>query len=261
MGFVLGKLFWIVAAPGNLLVLMLAVGTIRLGNRRRRRGSRLIAVASLTLLAIALLPIGSWLAMPLESRFPPPALPEHVDGIIVLGGAVQPGISHAHGQVALNDGAERLVEGLALARRYPDAKILLTGGNAALLPRNEPSEAAVMRDLFVQQGIDAARIQIEERSRNTYENAIYSRETVQPQPGEVWLLVTSAAHMPRSVGCFRHIGWPVVAYPVDYRSDANPRPSFLMSEHLALVDVIVKEWVGLAAYRVLGHIDSIMPAP
>ena len=95
--------------------------------------------------------------------------------------------------MALNDGAERLVEGMALARRYPDAKILLTGGDAALMPRDEPSEAAVMRDLFVRQGIDPARITLEERSRNTYENAIYSRETAQPQPGEVWLLVTSAA--------------------------------------------------------------------
>jgi uncharacterized SAM-binding protein YcdF (DUF218 family) len=260
MGFVLSKIFWAVAAPGNLLVLMLAVGTLRLGGRRRRRGYRLVVVATVGLLAIALLPIGQWLAMPLESRFPAPDLPAHVDGIIVLGGAVQPAISRAHGQVALNDAGERLVEAVTLARRFPDAPLLLAGGDAALLPRDEPSEAAVMRDFLVEQGVDAARIRLDERSRNTFENAIYARDIAQPRPDQVWLLVTSATHMPRAVGCFRHIGWAVLPYPVDYRTEASPRPSFLLSEHLALVDVVVKEWVGLLAYRVLGHTDELLPA-
>ncbi|HET7594564.1 MAG TPA: YdcF family protein [Stellaceae bacterium] len=261
MGFVLSKVFWAIAAPGNLLVLMLVVGTLRLGGRRRRRGFRLVATATIALLAIALLPIGQWLAMPLESRFPAPELPQRVDGIVVLGGAVVPAISRAHGQVALNDAGERLVEALTLARRYPDAQVLVSGGDAALLPRDEPSEAAVMRDLLVEQGIDPARIRLEERSRNTVENAVFSREIAQPAPGQVWLLVTTATHMPRAVGCFRHIGWQVVPYPVDYRSEASPRPGFLLSEHLALVDVVVKEWIGLLAYRILGHTDEIFPAP
>ena len=260
MGFVLSKIFWAIAAPGNLLVLMLAVGTARLGGRRRRRGFRLVATATVVLLAIALLPIGQWLAMPLESRFPTPELPARIDGIIVLGGAVLPAITRAHGHIALNDAGERLVEALTLARRYPDAQLLLSGGDASLLPRDEPSEAAVMRDLFVEQGIDPARIRLEERSRDTFENAMFSREVAQPRPDQVWLLVTSATHMPRAVGCFRHIGWQVVPYPVDYRSEASPRPSFLLSEHLALVDVVVKEWVGLLAYRILGDIDEILPA-
>jgi uncharacterized SAM-binding protein YcdF (DUF218 family) len=260
MGFVLSKVFWIVAAPGNLLLLMLALGTVRLGGRRRRRGFRLVSAATVVLLAIALLPIGQWLAMPLESRFPTPELPAHVDGIIVLGGAVQPLITRAHGQVALNDAGERLVEALMLARRYPDAPVLLSGGDASLLPRDEPSEAAVMRDLLVEQGIDPARIRLEERSRNTAENAMFSRELAQPRPDQVWLLVTSATHMPRAVGCFRHVGWPVVPYPVDFRTEASPRPSFLLSEHLALVDVVAREWVGLLAYRILGHTDALLPS-
>jgi uncharacterized SAM-binding protein YcdF (DUF218 family) len=261
MGFVLSKLFWAVAAPGNLLLLMLALGALRLAERRRRPGFRLVAVATVALLAIAVLPVGQWLAMPLESRFPVPQLPTRVDGIIVLGGAVEPAISRAHGQVALNDAGERLVEALRLARRYPEAQVLVSGGDAALLPRDEPSEAAVMRDLLVEQGVDQARILLEQRSRNTAENALYSRELVQPRPDQVWLLVTTASHMPRAVGCFRHIGWQVVPYPVDYRSEASPRPGFVLSEHLALVDLMAKEWVGLLAYRMLGHTDAVLPAP
>jgi uncharacterized SAM-binding protein YcdF (DUF218 family) len=261
MGFVLSKLFWAVAAPGNLLLLLLVLGTLRLAGRRRRRGFRLVATATAALMLIAVLPVGQWLAMPLESRFPAPELPQRVDGIVLLGGAVEPAISRAHGQVALNDAGERLVEGLRLARRFPDAKVLATGGDAALLPRDEPSEAAVMRDFLVEQGINPARILIEERSRDTAENALYSRELAQPGPDQVWLLVTSAAHMPRAVGCFRHLGWPVVPYPVDYRSEARPRPGFLLAQHLALVDVAAKEWVGLLAYRLLGYTDAILPAP
>jgi uncharacterized SAM-binding protein YcdF (DUF218 family) len=261
MGFVLSKIFWAIAAPGNLLLLMLVVGTLRLGRRRRARGSLLVATATIALLAIALLPIGQWLVMPLESRFPMPELPEHADGIVVLGGAVEPGISEAHGQVALNDAGERMLGALTLARRYPDAPILVTGGNASLLPRDRPSEAADMRDLLVGQGVDPARIRLEERSRNTVENAVFSREIAQPSPGQVWLLVTSAAHMPRAVGCFRRIGWQVVPYPVDYRTEARPRPGFSLSEHLALVDLVAKEWAGLVAYRILGHTDALLPAP
>lgn len=261
MGFVLSKIFWAIAAPGNLVVLMLVVGTLRLGRRRRGRGSPLVTTATIALLAIAVLPIGQWLAMPLESRFPMPELPEHVDGIVVLGGAVEPGISEAHGQVALNDAGERMLGALTLARRYPDAPILVTGGNDSLLPRDRPSEAAEMRDLLVRQGVDPSRIRLEERSRNTVENAVFSREIAQPLPGQIWLLVTSATHMPRAVGCFRHIGWQVRPYPVDYRTEARPRPGFLLSVHLALVDVVVKEWVGLVAYRLLGYTDTLLPAP
>jgi uncharacterized SAM-binding protein YcdF (DUF218 family) len=260
MGFLLGKLFWAVAAPGNLLLLLIGLGALRLQTSRRRRGFRLLVVPLLLLLAIAALPVGQWLAMPLEARFPQPALPARVDGIIVLGGAVEPAISRAHGQVALNAAAERLTESLLLARRYPDARLLLTGGEAAILPRGG-SEADTMRAFFVEQGVDPARLLVEDRSRDTFENAVFSRDLVAPGHEDVWVLVTSAAHMPRAVGCFRRLGWKVIPFPVDYRAEAAPRPNFLLSEHLELVDVATKEWIGLVAYRLLGHTDELFPGP
>lgn len=262
MAFWISKLFWAVAAPGNLLLLLLAWGTLRLNGRRRGRGFRLIAVATAAFLIIAALPVGQWLAAPLERRFPAPELPPQVDGIIVLGGAVEADVTRVHGQVALNEAADRLVEALALARRYPQAKLLVTGGDASLLPRaDEKPEAEIMRDLLVQQGIDPARILVEGRSRNTIENAEFSHDLARPQAEDVWLLVTSALHMPRAVGCFRHVGWQVVPYPVDYRTASPMRLGFLLSEHLPLVDMAAKEWVGLVAYRLLGRIDSLLPGP
>jgi len=261
MFFILGKLFWALVAPGNLLLLLSVLGAVRLWTSRRRRGFRLAAVPLALLLVIALLPVGQWLVMPLEGRFPTsPSLPARIDGIIVLGGAVEPAISRAHGQVALNGAAERLTSSLLLARSYPNARLLLTGGEAAILPRGE-SEADVMRAFFVEQGVDPARLLVEDRSRDTFENAVFSRDLVAPVPEDVWVLVTSAWHMPRAVGCFRRLRWEVIPFPVDYRAEAAPRPNFLLSEHLELVDVATKEWIGLVAYRLLGHTDELFPGP
>ena len=85
-----------------------------------------------------------------------------------------------------------------------------------------------------------------------------------PKPGERWLLVTSAWHMPRSMGSFRAAGFPVTAYPVDYRTRGgeDARRGFLhTSEGLRRLDLMVKEWLGLLAYRLSGRTDALFPAP
>src|SRR5262249_43673208 len=152
---------------------------------------------------IAVLPIGEWLLLPLENRFPVPApLPERVDGIIVLGGAVEDIVGEARASVAVNEAAARPTDPELLARRDPPARILVSGGDRYLMATGFP-EATIMQRFLTERGIDPDRIIAETRSRTTYENAIYSREEARPKPGETWLLVTSALHMPRSVGCFR----------------------------------------------------------
>jgi uncharacterized SAM-binding protein YcdF (DUF218 family) len=118
-----------------------------------------------------------------------------------------------------------------------------------------------MRAELIDLGVAPDRVLVEDRSRNTYENAVMSHDLVQPKAGETWLLLTSAWHMPRAVGCFRHTGWEVLPYPVDYRTEARPRLELLLAPHLELLDLAAKEWVGLAAYRLLGRIDALFPAP
>jgi uncharacterized SAM-binding protein YcdF (DUF218 family) len=261
MAFVAGKLFWAIMAPGNLLLLVLLAGLFRAMRSRARRGLAPAVVAALLLLTVAVLPVGQWVAAPLEERFPIPAVPARLDGIIVLGGAVEAGISRAHGEVALNDAAERITESLALAQRHPEARLLLSGGDAAILPRAGEQEAEAMRALFVELGVAPERILVEDRSRTTFENALMSRDVAQPKPGEAWLLVTSAMHMPRAVGCFRHVGWGVLPYPVDFHTGEDTRPDFALAGHLFLLDRAAKEWVGLVAYRLLGRIDTLLPTP
>lgn len=261
MLFFVSKLFWIVAQPGNLLLLLLCLGVLWLFTSARRRGLGLVAAVALAFVAVTVLPIGEWTIAPLEARFPQPRLPENVTGIVVLGGAVETGVTARHGQVALDGAAERITETLALARRYPKARVVIAAGHGELVP-DRITEAEATRSLLVADGLDASRILLDDRSRNTYENALFAKKVANPQPGEVWLLVTSAVHMPRAVGCFRHIGWMVVPYPVDYHTGRSVTPDlFDFADNLSLFERAVREWVGLAAYRLLGRIDVLFPGP
>jgi uncharacterized SAM-binding protein YcdF (DUF218 family) len=264
MDFAASKILWIVAAPGNFLLILLAIGLVLLIATRRRRGLLPAALGGFGLLGIALFPVSAWLAAPLENRFPPPALPERIDGIVVLSGAIDPVLGQARGQFILNEAAERMTEALVLARRFPAARVVLTGGEAGLVTTGL-AEAAAMRDFLVAQGLPPERLVVEAASRNTWENATLAFAMARPLPGETWLLVTSAWHMPRAVGCFRRAGWTVLPYPVDYRT--SPRRGFSLglgfafAERLALLSPIAKEWVGLIAYWWLGRTDALLPGP
>jgi uncharacterized SAM-binding protein YcdF (DUF218 family) len=209
-------------------------------------------------------PVGAWLVAPLEDRFPPPpadlAAPY---GIIVLGGAIDPELGQARNQVILADSAARMTETVALSRRFPEARVVFTGGNGSLT-RGDPPEARDAGKLLNALGVDPGRITLEDRSRNTQENAEFTRDLVRPEPSQSWLLVTSAYHMPRSMGLFRKAGFNVTAFPVDYRSfggGGDWRLNHETSRGLRLFDLAVHEWTGLVAYRLSGKIDSFFPAP
>src|SRR5277367_4100331 len=135
MSFIASKLFWWAANPGNVLLALLCLGLVALFAGRRRLGLWLVSVVALAGLAVTVLPVGSSLLLPLENRFPtvaPTALPERIDGIVVLGGSINPALSAARGQPILTDSAERLFAFVALARLHPEAKLVFTGGSASL---------------------------------------------------------------------------------------------------------------------------------
>ena len=263
MSFIASKVFWIVAAPSTVMLLVLLVGALLLAFGRRRTGGWMVGLATVALAATALLPVGTWVLSPLEDRFArPDALPAQVDGIIVLGGAVEPDLADARGVPALNDAAERMIEFAALANRYPQATLVFSGGSGSLLNPGL-KEADVARAVFAGLGLETRGVLLEGRSRNTFENALFSRDLADPQPGETWLLVTSARHMPRSVGIFRRLGWPVVPYPTDYLT----RPGVMLDLPPGLVEGLIRlnhgarEWIGLVAYRLMDRTDSLFPAP
>lgn len=222
-------------------------------------------MTSLVAIAIAgLSPFGNLLILPLEQRFPRWD-PSHgaPDGIVVLGGAIETRISAARGEVALEDSAERIVATAQLARAYPNLRIVFTGGSDALVFEDFPEAPFAVRQLEAL-GVEHDRITAEEQSRNTVENAVFSRLIANPKAGEKWLLVTSAFHMPRAIGVFRAAGFPVEAYPVDWRTRGPAdvtRPFYSLASGLTVTDVAMHEWVGLLAYRLTGRTTALFPAP
>ena len=219
MFYVLSKVFWFFATPSNLLVALALLGVALLSIKRLRRAGTVLAAAGVLGLAFAgLSPLANWVVLPLEERFPvfrDDGRP--VDGVIVLGGAVQAEESFARGQLMVNEAAERVLALADLARRYPGAKVVFSGGGGTIFAEEAPEADALAR-FGGTLGLASDRVLFENQSRTTFENAVYARRLVDPRPGERWLLVTSAWHMPRAVGCFRRAGFPVVAYPVDFRT-------------------------------------------
>src|SRR5437868_3324059 len=217
MFFLLAKILGFFAIPSNLLISLGLLGVGLTATRFARAGRRL-AVVSLFLIAIAgLSPLGNALILPLEERFPPwDSARGAPTGIISLGGALDTVVSEPRGEVALNEAAERMTAIAELARRYPDARIVFSGGSGRII-YDGVTEASLAARLFASFGIAKERVVLEDRSRDTDENARFTKELVQPKPSERWLLVTSAYHMPRAIGVFRAAGFPVEAYPVDYR--------------------------------------------
>lgn len=264
MFFTLSKTAALLLLPSNVLILVGLSGVILLLTRWQRAALRLMAT-SLILLALAgFLPVGSFLGHALESRFPAwdPSRGAP-DGIIVLGGAINPALSRAYGTTQLNENGERITVIAKLARDYPDAQIVYSGGSGSIFGETVEPEARFLPGMLADLGVPAGRVTREERSRNTYENAVFSKELIQPKPGERWLLVTSAWHMPRSVGCFRRAGFPVEAYPVDWHT--RPDPDFRLSSRFGAglrdLDDAVHEWIGLAVYWLTGRTSAFFPAP
>jgi len=250
--------------PVNFLIGIGIIGALLMATRFVVLGRRLM-ISSIALLAICgFSPLGDWLLYPLEARFPPwNASRGAPDGIIVLGGSIDAELSEAHGETVVRGAADRIIAAAELARRYPNARVLFTGGSPNLVS-HDAREADYAGALFESLGVAKARLMMERRSRNTQENVEFSKAMVQPKNGERWLLVTSAFHMPRSVGLFRKAGFNVEPYPVDWRvggrSELFAFSSFAI-EGLSRTEVGLREWLGLIAYRATGKIDELFPGP
>jgi uncharacterized SAM-binding protein YcdF (DUF218 family) len=254
MFFAISKLVGFFVQPSNVLIAASAFGIVLRLTRFARVGERLLIGSSAVLAVCAFFPIGNWILLPLEQRFPPwNESRGHVDGIIVLGGAINPEISEAFPYPGINEAAERISVVGRLARTYPSARIIYAGIEA---------QAAI--GLLEDFGVPRGRIEAEDRSRNTIENAIFAKEIAKPKPGERWLVVTSAFHMPRAIGVFRQNGFSVEACPTDWRVRSSADlfvPAATLSDGLRRLDLGVHEWAGIVTYRLTGKSSALFPAP
>jgi uncharacterized SAM-binding protein YcdF (DUF218 family) len=188
---------------------------------------------------------------PLETRYPVPAaeaIERHV-GIVVLGGAVgHPDSFVAYGQVPLGDAAERMTVPVGLVRQHSSLELVFSGGEGRLLTTGV-TESELARAFYQQQGLDMAKVLLEDGSRNTRENAQQVARLLGDKCKEPWLLVTSAWHMPRSMAEFEAVGCKVTPYPVDFRTGASTSwVEYSLAHSLVRWQTALHEWLGLLVY-------------
>jgi uncharacterized SAM-binding protein YcdF (DUF218 family) len=260
--FWLSKAVWFVISPESLLILLVLAAWVLLLRGALRWAKRVLGFVAVSMIVLWTFPVGEWVLYPLETRFPTnPPLPVKVDGILVLGGAEDPVRSAAWGQFEAGDSAERFTASLELAKRYPDAKVVFTSGSGNPLAQ-EFKGSTVAKQFYETQGIAPTRLIFEGESRNTAENVSMSKALAKPGAGETWVLITSAFHIPRSVGIFCRAGWTVLPYPVDHRALRGGllRVGTGLLGNLNNISVGMREWIGLAAYYLTGKTGDLFPA-
>ena len=259
--FIVSKLSWFILSPDSVFVLLLCLCLLFFWFKATKTALILLHCIVLASLLVTLMPVGKWVLYPLETRFHSAGqLPDDVDGILMLAGAEALSKSQYWRQPELGSAAERFTAFIHLIKKYPEARHVFTGGIGRLNQAGLNS-ADVARMLFQQQGMDVESIVFESKSRNTYENAVFSKIQVQPKPGETWILVTSAFHMPRSVGVFSKQDWTVMPYPVDHYT--HPEKLFNITVNFAgnlrELGKGFHEWIGLTAYYLTGKTDRLFP--
>lgn len=261
MFFALSKIFWMLAMPLNALCIL---GLMGFGVRfwRKNCGERMITDALIGILFFAFIPVGPLMLHWLERQYSvPETMPDKVDGIIVLGGMFDTHLSQSNDEISANDNIERMFCFAELARKYPNARKVFTGGSGDI-EHQDAKEAETALDYFRHSALKADDILYEKDSRNTFENAQFSKELLNPTAHQNWILVTSAYHMPRSVGIFEAQDWKIIPYPCDYRLDGTYE--FLWSSpnatrNFVMLNIAVKELIGSIAYYFTGKSAFILP--
>jgi len=261
MFFPVSKIFWAILSPLNAVAILFAFGLVlRVWNRKA--GRNVVFVAAALFLALGLLPVGHNAIVWLEGLYQrPDPMPEKIAGIIALGGAFDTVLSERTGDIEAGEGIDRIHALIALSRQYPDARLAFVGGSGAF-PKTDRKEADDVKSFLERIGFPADRVVYERESRNTHENAAFAMKMLAPKQGEKWVVITSAFHMPRTVAIFRELGWGIIPYPVDRRTDGRYRilpgfPDLLRSYDL--LNIAMKEVVGTFVYYVTGK--SALPFP
>lgn len=268
--FVTSKLVQFLIEPLNLILLMVLLAWFFLAIRKSVFTNRLLTTAVIGFFVVGYMPIPEALTRVLEDAVPKPSIqnlnPDQFAGIVILGGAIRgEDIAIDRGEVSIYSAAERVTRGLELIRKYPDKPFIFSGFSGRVNPRGM-SEADAFRQLISEQGLaeqTQGKAFYENQSRNTYENAVFTKRMMaaidqenQGSQTKPWLLVTSASHMYRSQKIFEKQGIAVIPVPVDYQT-ANTLQwrEFDLTEGAFLWNKLLHEYIGIVAYQLSGKIS------
>ncbi len=260
----LQTVLWTVFIQTDIIfLLLLLLGVYLLPKRRQaKRGQRLILISSLWFAVVTFTPLPYFLAQSLENRFPRLVrIPSDVDGIIILGGGFDRGIVATRGVPGYHETIGRLIESVKLIKGDPHIPVYFTGGGVVI--PGAPAEAQLASEFFTAMGIAPERIIYEDRAKDTLENARHLAGHLKPNPQQKWVLVTSAIHMPRSVGLMRKVGFNVIPYPVDYHTKGVVTWTQPLSLTLKLRAwrAAMHEWIAMFYGVITGVSDDFFPGP
>jgi uncharacterized SAM-binding protein YcdF (DUF218 family) len=247
----LSKILDIFLTPLAWSIVLVLIGLT--GTSLRRRAWGVLGVA--LLLTFSLEPVSNAMFRGLEASAKRTFRPDATyDVVILLGGVVEDRAQATSGQRSFNDNNERLLETFDLLRKGTARNAIVSGGPADAT-RTEVVEARVLADQLVLWGIDRERVIVEDHAKNTYENAVDSAAIVRARGYKTVLVVTSAFHMKRALGCFRAVDLDVDSLPVDFRSYSSPYSGELLPRARFLEEstVALREWFGRGIYRARGY--------
>lgn len=254
-------LIWLILAPSNIFFIFLVLVAISLLLKWHKFAQQLLLFTIILASLPAILPITDYLYQNLENRLKAPlVMPNNVDGILVLGGALDWQTSESRQQLNTNKHAERLIAAASLAKKYPNAKLVFTGIYKENIA-NDFNTVANDKSLFAGDEYANREIIYLGNSRSTYEDILEAIKTQQPKQGQRWILVTSAAHMARAYLTAKNQGWTLTPYPVDYQSpkELKSKPSLNIIKRLSGLDEVFREWGALIVYKKLGRTSQLFP--
>jgi len=253
--YIFSKLIWIILSPLNLLLIFLIIGFFFKLINMRTVSITFYIVSLIFFVTVSIFPTGNLILFKLESRYPAlTTLPSHIDGILILGGPSRPDLTRDHGQVSFNEAGERLTESVRLIKNYSSSKIIFSGGFGKL------SHSYVAKKFFSEMGIDISNMIFEIKSRNTFENILFSKKIINPKKSENWLLVTSSFHMSRAINVAEKLDWKFIPYPVDFRTSnkfINFKPTLNFLGNINSFNLASHEVVGLISYYLLGRSSKL----
>jgi uncharacterized SAM-binding protein YcdF (DUF218 family) len=257
MFFIISKIVWVLIAPSNLIAICLILGVI-LYFIHKTISEFFIGFSFLLLILFGVLPTGYNMVVWLEKQYSIPLFTDNIEGFIVLGGSFETDLSAVHKTPQLNSSADRLYQAVKLINMYPDSKLLFTGKYGGLNQKKVKTLAADEAMTFFDDiGLKNVNLILEGRSRNTYENALFSKELVNPKSDQKWVLITSAYHMKRAVSVFHKLDWSVIPYPTDFKTEKEFNFFYFdpfILRNLRRSEIAIREIIGIIAYKFTGKL-------
>ena len=260
MSFYLSKVLWLIINPFNILIFLLLITICFLLLKKNKFTYFFLSLFLIFLVSFGMLPVGKYLIYKLEKYYHNTIiLPDKVDGLLILGGATNPFLSDEFNQINLNGSVERLIEAIRLIKIYTETKIIFSGGSGSI-QKPKMDHARIAKQFFMQIGLDTDKMIFENKSRNTYENILYSKKIAKPKKNERWIVITSAFHMNRTIFIGEKNDWLLTPYAVDFTQPKKFKfkPNLDLLNNLNQMQRGSHEWIGLITYYLMGRTSRIL---